>query len=75
MIIAVPQPEGGVRIKVRSGDAEGLRERQGLWKLWIENLLKRHHCVPSPEPEVAQGRVYDIESEKVLAYERTDSLR
>jgi hypothetical protein len=40
VVIAVPQSQGGVRIKVR-GDSEGLRERQGLWKLWIKNLPKR----------------------------------
>ena len=43
VIMAVPQPEGGVKIKVKSDDAEGLRERQGLWKLWVENLPKRQH--------------------------------
>jgi hypothetical protein len=43
MVIAVPQPDGGVRIKVRGNDREGLQERQGLWKLWAENLPKRQH--------------------------------
>ena len=41
VVMAVPQPEGGVRIKVRDDDREGLQERQGLWKLWTENLPKR----------------------------------
>ena len=41
VVMAVPQPEGGVRIKVRGNDHEGLRDRQGLWKLWVENLPKR----------------------------------
>lgn len=41
VVMAVPQPDGGVRIKVRGNDSEGLQERQGLWKLWIENLPKR----------------------------------
>jgi len=40
VIMAVPQSEDGVRIKVR-GDREGVQERQGLWKLWAENLPKR----------------------------------
>jgi hypothetical protein len=43
VVMAVPQPEGGVRIKVRSDDREGLQGRQGLWKLWAENLPKRQH--------------------------------
>lgn len=43
VVIAVPQPGGGVRIKVRDDQREGLQERQGLWKLWAENLPKRQH--------------------------------
>jgi hypothetical protein len=43
VVMAVPQPEGGVRIKVSGNDREGLQERQGLWKLWAENLPKRQH--------------------------------
>jgi hypothetical protein len=41
VVMAVPQPDGGVRIKVRGSDREGLQERQGLWNLWVENLPKR----------------------------------
>jgi len=43
IVMAVPQPYGGVRIKVRGNDREGMHERQGLWKLWAENLPKRKH--------------------------------
>ena len=43
VVMAVPQPDGGVRIKVSGNDREGLQERQGLWKLWAENLPKRQH--------------------------------
>ena len=41
VVMAIPQPDGGVRIKVRDGDRKGVQERQGLWKLWTENLPKR----------------------------------
>jgi hypothetical protein len=41
VVMAVPQPDGGVKIKVRGNDSEGLQGRQGLWKLWTENLPKR----------------------------------
>jgi hypothetical protein len=41
VVMAVPQPDGGVMIKVRGNDSEGLQGRQGLWKLWTENLPKR----------------------------------
>jgi hypothetical protein len=43
VVMAVPQPEGGVMIKVRDDDRKGVQERQGLWKLWVENLPKRRH--------------------------------
>jgi hypothetical protein len=41
VVVAVPQLDGGVRIKV-GGDDCGVQGRQGLWKLWAENLPKRH---------------------------------
>jgi hypothetical protein len=41
VVVAVPQLDGGVRIKV-GGDDRGLQGRQGLWELWAENLPKRH---------------------------------
>ena len=43
VVMAVPQPDGGVRIKVSGNDREGVQERQGLWQLWSENLPKRQH--------------------------------
>ena len=41
VVMAVPQPDGGVRIKVRGDDREGVQQRRGLWKLWAENLPKK----------------------------------
>jgi hypothetical protein len=41
VVMAVPQPDGGVKIKVRGNDSEGLQGREGLWRLWTENLPKR----------------------------------
>ncbi len=41
VVMAVPQPAGGVRIKVSGNDREGVQERRGLWRLWAENLPKR----------------------------------
>ena len=41
VVMAVPQPDGGVRIRVRGNDREGLQEREGLWTLWAENLPKK----------------------------------
>jgi hypothetical protein len=41
VVVAVPQPDGGVSIKVEGDDREGVQERKGPWKLWAENLPKR----------------------------------
>jgi hypothetical protein len=41
VVMAVPQPDGGVRIKVRGNHRDVMQERQGLWTLWAENLPKR----------------------------------
>ena len=41
VVIAVPQPNGGVKIKVRNDEREGVQQRRALWKLWVENLPKR----------------------------------
>jgi hypothetical protein len=41
VVMAVPQPEGGVKIKVVGTDLERVRERQGLWALWAEGLPAR----------------------------------
>ena len=37
-IKALPQPEGGVQVKIRGNDEEGLRERQAEWREWVESL-------------------------------------
>jgi hypothetical protein len=41
VVMAVPQPEGGVKIKVAGTDLQGVRQRQGLWELWAEGLPTR----------------------------------
>jgi hypothetical protein len=46
VMMAVPQPHGGVRIKVRGNDREGVRERQARWSEWEANLPKR---LPPPK--------------------------
>jgi hypothetical protein len=42
VVMTVPQPDGGVRIEVRGNDRKGLLGRQGLWRLWADNLPKSH---------------------------------
>ena len=39
-VVAQPQVQGGVRIKVRGNDREGVQVRQAEWKRWADNLPK-----------------------------------
>ena len=48
-ILALPEPGGGVKLKVTGDDREGVREREGLWALWTEGLPKRG---PGPQMRV-----------------------
>jgi hypothetical protein len=41
IVIAVPQPDGGVRIKVRGSDQEAELHRQAGWAEWMDGLPKR----------------------------------
>lgn len=41
VVLAVPQAEGGVRLKATGTDREGVCERRGLWELWAESLPLR----------------------------------
>jgi hypothetical protein len=41
VVIAVPQPDGGVRIKIRGSNREGVREGQAQWSEWMDTLPKR----------------------------------
>ena len=40
-VVAIPQPEGGVLIKVRGNDREGVEARQAQWIEWSESLPKK----------------------------------
>jgi hypothetical protein len=40
-VAAIPQPQGGVVVKVRGNDQEGVQERQAAWMQWSESLPKR----------------------------------
>jgi hypothetical protein len=57
VVMAVPQPEGGVKMKVRGTDREGVRERQGLWALWAEGLPTRGSVPDSRVTVVAAKKV------------------
>jgi len=51
IVIAVPQPDGGVRIKVRGSDHEGALARQAGWTEWMDGLPKR------PPPPVVRVKI------------------
>jgi hypothetical protein len=56
---ALPQPEGGVRVKVRGNDEEGIRERQNEWREWVESLPDRG----SDEPDTETTPLYETEDQ------------
>src|SRR5215208_4320380 len=40
-VVAMPQPEGGVQIKIRGSDFEGVQARQTEWMGWSESLPRK----------------------------------
>jgi hypothetical protein len=40
-VVAMPQPQGGVQIKIRGNDFEGVQERQSEWIGWSESLPRK----------------------------------
>jgi hypothetical protein len=56
VVMVVPQPEGGVRVKVRGNDLEGLRDRQAQWLEWSESLPKKEsEGSPTESTETAEA--------------------
>jgi len=49
IVMALPQPGGGVRIKVRGNDREAVRDHQAAWLEWSETLPQRE----TPRPTTA----------------------
>ena len=51
VVMAVPQSQGGVLIRINGNDREGVRERQGQFLEWSESLPKR--VTEETQPEAA----------------------
>ena len=49
-VVAQPQPQGGVRIRVRGNDREGVQASQAEWKRWADGLPKKEG------PQESSGR-------------------
>jgi hypothetical protein len=62
---ALPHPEGGVQLKVRGTDREGVQERQAAWVEWSEDLPKRPGA-GNDEPEGHQERTMDTPDAALL---------
>jgi hypothetical protein len=66
-VVALSQPEGGVRVKIRGNDPEGVREHQAEWSGWVESLPKREleepsiETAPMDEPEDSDTTGYPEE--------------
>jgi hypothetical protein len=61
-IAVVPQPQGGVQIKIRGNDREGMQARQSEWMGWSESLPKKTE-MGSDAPNAEQGGVETPEVE------------
>ena len=55
-VMALHQPEGGVRISVRGNDREGVQKRQAAWLEWSERLPKKQEETPPKEAAREQQR-------------------
>jgi hypothetical protein len=70
VVMAVPEPHGGVRVKVRGNDREGVQERQARWSEWEAALPKR-----LPPPKVRTKVVKVGESRRGLSrFSRTTAI-
>jgi hypothetical protein len=53
-VAVYPQPGGGVVVRIRGNDREGVRERQSEFAAWAESLPKREPAVPPGETETGE---------------------
>jgi len=55
-VAVVPQPQGGVQVRIRGNDREGMQARQSEWMEWSEGLPKKPEG-ESDAPSAGQGGV------------------
>jgi hypothetical protein len=53
-VAVYPQPGGGVLVRIRGNDREGVRERQSEFAAWAESLPKRKEAVSPGETETGE---------------------
>ena len=53
-VVVYPQPGGGVLVKIRGNDQEGIRERQFEFAEWAEGLPKRGVAASPSEAETRE---------------------
>ena len=53
-VAVYPQPGGGVLVRIRGDDREGVRERQSEFAAWAESLPKREAAVSPGETETRE---------------------
>jgi hypothetical protein len=54
-VVTMPQSEGGVQIKVRGNDFEGVQARQSEWMGWSESLPRKAEGEASALTEEQEG--------------------
>ena len=75
-VVVTPQPEGGVRIKIRGNDFEGVQARQTEWIRWSESLPRKVHetaAVSTPEADVPVPPPPQQEEAGALPLEQADA--
>src|SRR5829696_6954327 len=55
-VVATPQPQGGVQIKIRGNDFEGVQARQTEWMGWSESLPRKAEGEAGAPTEEQGGR-------------------
>src|SRR5215203_5234468 len=61
-VVAMPQPQGSVQIKIRGNDFEGVQARQADWMGWSEGLpRKATGDVDAPADEQGGVRTPDVD--------------
>ena len=74
-VVALPRPEGGVKVELRGNDREGVQERQGEWTKWADSLPKveQEHEQEQAAPGAAGTQTAKTRAEEPVGESRESS--
>ena len=77
-VVVLPQEGGGVRVKVRGNDREGMQERRAEWEKWAKSLPKKGTAAPGdtvvPLREPVHSAPFVWGGEAPIAAQKTDEV-